>query len=409
MKRADNNDNPDQVILTLKTFFGLEEVLKEELLEMGYTDIQVLNRAVQFQGTWSDVYYLNLHVRTAIAVLVQIASFRIDKEEDLIKKASRIDWSLYFSNDKTFAVKGAIFSKIFRHSQYPFLLVKDAIVDHFRDKKEPRPNVQLKAPQVMFDLYIREREVTISLNTSGAPLFQRGYRDSVGEAPLNEVVAAGMLRLSGWDKKTNLYDPFCGSGTILIEAALMAADVPPAIERQHFAFKNFNNFDSVLWNTLVEEGQKRIVDLPCEIFGSDKNEDMMMKAKRNLRGVGLARLVDVKPESFQDMKKPFESGMIITNPPYGERMGSGIEEMYDELGTWFKHEMTGFTCWVISSNEEAFKCIGLRPERKIKVFNGDLECSFRKFTIYDGSKKDVYQNQDEIEGAEESGEETEME
>lgn len=378
--------------ITLKTFFGLEEVLKGELEEMGYSDITVLNRAVQMEGTLKDVYYLNYWCRCAISILVQIEKFRIKDEQDLYKKAAKIDWTSYFDEKKTFAVKGAIFSQLFRHSQYPYLLVKDAIVDQFRDQGKERPNVQVKTPQVLFDLYIRENEVTISLNTTGAPLFQRGYRDSVGEAPLNEVVAAGLLRMTEWDKKTPLYDPFCGSGTILIEAAMMALNMPPAIERQHFAFKNFKNFDAELWASITDNAYERPAELPVQIFGSDKSAEMMMKAKRNLRGLGLARWIDVKPDAFQDSKKPFEKGMVITNPPYGERMGEEVEEMYDEFGTWIKHELTGFTCWVISSNQEAFKSIGLRPERKIKLFNGDLECSFRKFSIYEGSKKDQFQD-----------------
>lgn len=389
MSKPDKSQN-STFIITLKTFFGLEEVLKGELEEMGYSNIQILNRAVQMEGTLEDVYKLNYWSRCAISVLVQIAKFKIKDEQDLYKKASKIDWTSYFDERKTFAVKGAIFSQLFRHSQYPYLLVKDAIVDQFRDLGRERPNVQVKTPQVLFDLYIRENEVTISLNTTGAPLFQRGYRDSVGEAPINEVVAAGLLRLAEWDKKTPLYDPFCGSGTILIEAAMMALNMPPAIERQHFAFKNFKNFDADLWSSITENAYERPNELPVQLFGSDKSAEMMMKAKRNLRGLGLARWIEIKPDAFQDSKKPFENGMVITNPPYGERMGEEMEEMYDEFGTWIKHELTGFTCWVISSNQDAMKSIGLRPERKIKLFNGDLECTFRKFSIYEGSKKDQY-------------------
>jgi putative N6-adenine-specific DNA methylase len=406
MKSIDEQVN-GELTITLKTFFGFENVLKEELEEMGYTQIEVLNRAVQVKGTWADVYSLNYTCRCAISVLVQLAHFRIDKEEDLYKKALKIDWVSIFDPNKTFAVKGAIFSTIFRHSQYPFLLVKDAIVDSFRDKGFDRPNVQVKAPQVMFDLYIREKEVTISLNTSGAPLFHRGYRDSVGDAPLNEVVAAGLVRMSGWDRKTPFYDPFCGSGTLLIEAAMLALGMPAAIERTHFAFKNFKNFDAQLWSDLTENTWTRPASMDVEIFGSDQSAEMMMKAKRNLRGLGLARWIEVKPEAFSEMKKPFEKGFIVTNPPYGERMGDEIEELYDELGTWLKHEMSGYTAWVISSNGDALKKIGLRPTRKVKVFNGDLECSFRKFELFEGSKKDLYNESNQELGSEEESDEEE--
>ena len=386
----------EKIKITIKTVFGLEEVLKEELAELGYSDVEILNRAVQLEGTWRDVYFFNLHLRCAIAVLVEIDKFRIKNEDDLYKKAAKIDWPSYFDHTKTFAVKGAVFSSLFNHTQYPALLLKDAIVDTFRNQGMERPNVQLKTPQVMFDLYIKDVYCTVSLNTSGAPLFQRGYRDSVGEAPLNEVVAAGLLRLANWTPEQNLYDPFCGSGTILMEAAMRAANIPPAIERQHFAFKNFKNFDREMWEDIQDEASRgRITELPCKIVGSDLSADMMMKAKRNLRGLGLARLVEVKTDAFQEATKPFEEGIVVTNPPYGERIGENVETMYEEMGTWMKHELPGYECWVISSNMEALKCVGLKPSKKFRLFNGDLECSFRRFDMYKGSKKASKQGQDE--------------
>jgi putative N6-adenine-specific DNA methylase len=384
------NESTGQLIITIKTFYGLEQVLKEELEELGYSDITILNRAVQLAGEWKDVYFMNLHLRCAVSVLVQIAKFRIKDEEDLYKKAFKIDWTQYFDNTKTFAVKGAVFSKLFRHSQYPHFLLKDAIVDKFRDLGMERPDVNVKQPQVVFDLYIQETECIVSLNTSGVPLFQRGYRESVGEAPLNEVVAAGLIRMSGWDKKTDLYDPFCGSGTILIEAAMLAANIPSNIERHHYAFKNFKNFQAEVWDEIYESANKRCASLPCKIMGSDLSQDMMLMAKRNLRGLPVGRFVEVSADDFADVKKPFETGMMITNPPYGERMGTDIPEMYEALGDWMKKEMTGCTCWIISASEEGFKSVGLRPTRKLRLYNGDLECSFRKFEIYAGSKKDRY-------------------
>ena len=385
--------------ITLKTVFGLEEVLSDELKELGFSSIKILNRAVQVKGSWKDVYFLNLNIRCAISVLVQVETFYIKHEDDLYKKCMRIDWTKYFDLEKTFAVKGAVYSDLFNHTQYPFFVVKDAIVDTFRDKFEDRPDVNVKTPQVLFDVYINKNEVIISLNTSGAPLFQRGYRDSIGEAPLNEVIAAGLIRLSGWDKKSTFMDPFCGSGTLLIEAALMAAGLPPQIERQHFAFKNFKNFDAELWESILAEIPRRVTELPCDIIGSDIDAEMVTRARRNLRGLAIGRFVKTSVDAFQDVKKPSEdaTGIMISNPPYGERMGEEVEEMYEELGDWMKTEMKGFNCWVISSNLDAFKELGLRPDRKIKVFNGDLECSFRKYSIYEGSKKGKYMNKPESE------------
>lgn len=385
----------EQLTITIKTIFGVEEVLKEELNELGYNEVTVLNRAVQIQGTMSDVYYLNLHLRCAMSVLVEVKKFKIRDEQDLFKQCMKIDWTSYFDISKTFAVKGAIQSTLFTHTKFPFLLVKDAIVDTFRDKLGERPNVNIKTPQVVFDLYIKESQVTISLNTSGAPLYQRGYRTEVGEAPLNEVTAAALIRLSKWDRKSTFMDPFCGSGTLLIEAALLASGIPSNIDRQHYAFKNFIGFDSALWEKIQSEAIKTCKGFDFEILGSDIDSDMMMMAKRNLRGLPIGRFVNVTSNAFQDVKKPSDHGTIVCNPPYGERMGDGIEEMYQELGDWFKNELKGWNCWVISSNEEGFKSVGLKPTTKVKLFNGDLECSFREFRIFDGFRKDFLKGQNE--------------
>lgn len=384
------SDKDKMLVITMKTFFGFEEVLQEELAELGFVESTKLNRAVQVMGKWRDVYYLNVHLRCALSVLVEVKKFRIREEDDLYKQAMKIDWTAYFDVKKTFAVRGAVYSDFFKHSQFPFLLVKDAIVDTFRKKINDRPDVHTKKPQVMFDVYINNREVTISLNTSGAPLFQRGYRDETGIAPMNEVAAAGLIRMTGWDRKSTFVDPFCGSGTFLIEAALMAANLPATLERHHYAFKNFANFDEEVWQEILDAIPTRVTELPCDIIGSDKNAEMVMKARRNLRRLPIGRFVKVSADSFDEVKQPGESGVMVTNPPYGERMGDEIDELYEALGDWMKTEMQGFDCWIVSANLEAFKSVGLRPDRKVKVFNGSLECSFRKFKIYAGSKKGKY-------------------
>ena len=379
----------ERLLVTVKTFFGLEDVLIDELTELGYLKAVKLNRAVQVKvSEWEDVYRLNLHLRCALTVLVEIASFEIRKEADLYQQCTHIDWTAYFSVDKTFAVKGAVFSDIFKHSQYPFLLVKDAIVDTFRKKSGQRPNVNIKTPQLLFDLHVSGSKVTISLNTSGAPLFQRGYREATGNAPLNEVVAASLLRMSGWDKNSDLIDPFCGSGTILIEAALLAAGIPSNIERQHYAFKNFSNFDAELWDRIWNLANIRVKGLSCRISGSDRSAEMVLKARRNLRRVSVGRFVETHVSEFKDVENISTKGYIITNPPYGERISENIEELYGELGNWMKHEMKGFNCWVLSSSETGFKSIGLKPDKKIRLYNGDLECSFRSFNIFEGTLKE---------------------
>jgi len=382
------NDKKNDFLLTIKTFYGAEQVLKEELEELGYKDVVLLNRAVQLHGNLKDIYFLNFHLRCALSILVQIASFRIKNEEDLYKQAKKIDWTTYFDVNKTFAVKGAINSDLFRNTHYPFLLIKDAICDTFREKLDDRPNVEKKVPQVVIDAYIRNDEVVLSLNTSGAPLFQRGYRTETGVAPLNEVTAAILIRLSGWDRKSDFMDAFCGSGTLLVEAALLALNIPSNCERQHYAFKNFKNYDEKLWTEIYEAVNRRPQPLPFKISGSDINSEMVMKAKRNLRAFPFGRFIDITVNDFKDVQPTSSNGTLISNPPYGERMGEELDEMYEAMGDWFKNSLQGWNCWVISSNYEAIKHIGLKPSKKIKLYNGDLECSFRKFEIFGGSRRE---------------------
>lgn len=381
--------NQQQFVITLKTFFGFEQTLQEELSELGYKDVAIKNRAVQLKGSWNDVYRLNYLVRCAISVLVEIKRFNIRQEQDLYEGAKQIRWHEWFGSQKTFAVKGAVFGSVFKHSQYPYLLVKDAIVDRFREAGEERPNVNVKAPNVMVDLYIQNNEVIISLNTSGLPLFQRGYRQSVGEAPLNEVVAAGLIRMSGWDRKSAFLDPFCGSGTLLIEAGMLAAGIPAAYERNHFAFMSLKNFQQDAWQSFIEEQDyRKPIQLDFPLIGVDIKDEMVMNTKRNARALGLARHLDIQSGHFKNISLPQEKGMIITNPPYGERMGDEVEELYGEFGTWLKHDMSGWSACVISSNNTALNQIGLKPSFKQKVYNGDLECSFRKYDLFEGTHKE---------------------
>lgn len=394
----------NNLVITIKTLFGLEKVLQEELQELGYKESEILNRAVQLKGSWEDVYRLNFRLRVAISVLVEVGTFRINREDDLYDAAKKIDWTSYFDKNKTFAVKGAVFSSLFSHSQYPMLVVKDAIADTFRDKFGERPDVNVKSPQVMFDVYINDKTVTVSLNTSGLPLFQRGYRQEVGDAPINEVLAAGLLRLSGWDRKSTLIDPMCGAGTIAIEAALLAADIPSMIERTHYAFKNFKSYDEEAWERVRKEGNQKPIDLGFEILAYDIDGEMIQKAKRNSKVAPIGNMIKFERQDALTLEAPTTSGTLICNPPYEERMGENVEELYEGLGNTFKHQFTGFNCWVISSNMDAFKHIGLRPDKRIKVFNGNLECSFRQFQIFEGTKREQYQDSDD---ADDNSEKTE--
>jgi putative N6-adenine-specific DNA methylase len=379
-----------ELTLTVKCFFGFEETLIEELNELGYQKkVSKLNRAVQLKGTWKDVYFLNLHLRCAISILVEITTFRIKSEDDLYQQAKKINWSNFFDVNKTIAVRGAIFSDLFTSTHYPNLLLKDAVVDHFREIDGNRPDVELKRPQVMLDLYINNFEATISVNTSGNPLFQRGYRSTAGDAPINEVVAASLIRMSGWDRKTTFIDPFCGSGTFLIEAALLASGIPSNIERQHYAFKNFKNFDAELWDETYNKATRIVRSLPCEILGSDISDEMVLKSRRNLRTFSFGRFVKISAKPFEEVTTTDdEKVFILTNPPYDVRMDADVELLYQDIGTWLKHEIKDGKACLISSSIEGMKSVGLKPSRKVKVYNGNLDCSFRIFDLFEGKRKE---------------------
>lgn len=375
--------------ITVKTLYGFEKILQDELAELGYKKTTPLNRAVQLNGGWEDVYRLNYRCRLAISVLVKIKSFSLHKEDDLYKEAKKIDWPNYFDVEKTFAVKGAIFSTLFSHTQYPMLVVKDAIADVFRDEKGKRPNVNIKAPQVLIDLYVKDKTATLSINTSGKPLFQRGYRQETGDAPMNEVLASGIIRLSGWDRKSTFINPMCGSGTLAIEAALWAADIPAMIERHHYAFKNFSSYDESIWERVQAEGNHRPIPLDFEILASDIDGQMVNMAKRNSRMAPIGNMIKFERQDMLTLEAPNEKGILICNPPYGERMGDDSEELellYQNMGDAFKTNFTGYSCWVISSNIDVLKHLGLRPDKKIKLYNGKLECSFRQFKVFEGTR-----------------------
>ena len=345
---------------------------------------------VKYEGNKELLYRSNIWLRTAISVLMPIETFHFKDEDDLKKKLSFIKYSTYFSVTKSFAVKGAVNSKAFNHSQYPLLLLKDAIADHFRDSFNKRPDVDKSKPNVVFDLHIQDNECTVSLNSSGAPLFQRGYRKNVGEAPLNEIVAAGFIMRSGWDMKSDLIDPFCGSGTIPIEAALMANDLPPMIERKNFAFKHWKDYDVNLFEALQDEiPRKPKAGLKFKIIGSDTDTQMVLNSRENSRMLPVDNILKFEAKDFKDQEAPSEKGMLICNPPYGERLElEAIEEFYGEIGTFFKHKMGGFDCWIISSSVDGLKSVGLKPAKKIRVYNGDLECDFRKYEIFPGKLKE---------------------
>lgn len=373
--------------LVAKTLFGLESVLGKEIEELGGKNVRVENRAVSYEGDMALLLKSNLWLRTAIAVLMPISTIRFKKKEDLIKAFSKLNFSEYMTSDQKFAVKGAVNSPEFTFDKYPMLLLKDAVVDHFMRKEGSRPNVDKMRPQIVFDLHISHDICTISLNSSGAPLFQRGYRTGTGAAPLNEVVAAGLILLSGWDGKKAFIDPFCGSGTLPIEAAMIAHGIAPATARKHFAFQHWKNFDKALWAKIKAEAPL-VPDRTVKtvIIGSDTDGDVILKARQNVKALPLGRSIEFEVKDFKDVVPPDENGVLITNPPYGQRLESeNLNELYKEIGDFFKHKLGGYECWVLSSDIDALKSIELKPSSKTRIFNGSLSCEFRNYTIFKGS------------------------
>lgn len=372
--------------ITIKTVFGLEPALEQNLQELGYKDIRLINRGAQITGTWEDVYRLNYELRCGISVLIEIAHFRFENKDELYKNIRQLGWTQLFDGKKTFAIRGFASSKLFPNTQFPLLLAKDAIVDDFRARTGSRPNVDLKNADVVLDLHILDNHATISINTSGDPLFKRGYRKETGLAPLNEVVAAGMIYLSGWDRKSAFIDPMCGSGTLAIEAAMIASNTAAGKLRESFTFMHLSNFDRTLWEKNVEEADQKTTNFESKIYASDDSEMMINKARRNIRTLPFTKNIELNTIDFRDFKKPSETGVVITNPPYGERIGENVEALYKDLGDWMKQQMTGFNCWILSSNKDAFNAIGLKANKTIKMFNGSLPCDFRKYEIFAGKK-----------------------
>jgi putative N6-adenine-specific DNA methylase len=368
--------------ITIKTVFGLEPALEQNLRELAYENVQLINRGVQIQGTWEDVYRLNYELRCGISVLVELSHFHFADQDDLYNKIRALGWTQLFDGRKTFAIRGFAKSELFPNTQFPLLLAKDAIVDDFRARTGARPNVDLKNAEVVLDLHIHENQATVSINTSGDPLFKRGYRKETGLAPLNEVVAAGMIYLSAWDKKSTFLDPMCGSGTLAIEAAMIASNTPAGKLRESFTFMHLKNFDRPLWNQIVATAEDKTVQCEAKIYASDESETMINKARRNIRTLPFARAIILETIDFRSIKKPSNSGVVITNPPYGERIGENVEQLYKDMGDWMKQQMSGFDCWILSSNKDAFKSVGLKANRTIKLFNGSLPCDFKKFEMF---------------------------
>lgn len=375
------------------TFFGLEDILYNELEELGAEKLNKLNRAVAFQGSTAMLYKTNLHLRTAIKILKPIAKFRVFDQKSLYKGIRSIDWSKYMDNHTTFAIDTAVSSKHFNHSGFVALKSKDAIADQFRSRTGKRPSVDLKNPAVSINIHLAGENCTVSINTSGNALFKRGYRTQTGIAPLNEALAAGMIQLSGWDKKSPLLDPMCGSGTLPIEAALYARSIAPGLFRKNFGFQKLPDFDPRLWKLIKDQAEQQIRPLKAPIFASDISNKALALTRQNIENASLAGKIDIAQHKFEELKPPAPEGWIVVNPPYDERLkNQNIDELYAEIGSRLKHHFDGYQVWLLSSNTQALKHIGLRPSGKKILYNGALECRFLKYSMYKGSRKEKSNN-----------------
>ena len=374
--------------IKVTTFFGLEDVLEKELHQLGGKDIVPFKRGVSVVGDLGFLYKINLCLHTALKVIIPIVKFEANNEQELYDNIKLIEWERFISNTDTIMIEGVTNSEIFTHSLFVSQKVKDGIVDRFREKTGSRPDVDLIHPAFKVYVHIFKNEVSLHLDSSGDPLYKRGYRSDINEAPMKEVLAAGLVKLSGWEKHLQLIDGMCGAGTIAIEAALWANNIPPGYYRNEFGFMKWQNFDETLYETIYESSINKIKNEPVEIIANDIDNPTLKKAITNTKNAKVDDVVSCINQSFFDITPTRKGGVIILNPPYGERMPvTEIEKLYKEIGDKLKKDFKGFSAWIISSSPEAIKSIGLRPSRRIHLFNGSLECRFLKFDLYDGSKK----------------------
>ena len=374
--------------MVAKTLFGFEELLAKELTQLGAQSVKIGVRHVSFVGDKGFMYKANMGIRTAIKILKPISTFKVINETELYNKINALPWENYLKSDGTLAVGATLNGDTFTHSQYVALKTKDAIVDRFRDQTGERPNVDLRFPDLKIDIHIDRHFCTVSLDSSGESLHKRGYKIATNIAPINEVLAAGLVMLSGWDGQSDFMDPMCGSGTVLVEAAMIACNIPPNLMRNEFGFERWEDWDVDLFEKIEESLLSKTRDFHHKIMGFDKSPSAVEKAIQNVENSKLDDFIYIKHEDFFKTQKGGDAHLhMVFNPPYGERLDINMESFYGSIGSTLKHKYPGTNAWMISSNMEALKHIGLRPSRKIKLFNAKLEAKFVKYEMYEGTKK----------------------
>ena len=375
--------------ITVKTLDGLEEVLAQEITDLGGQNISCGNRAVFFEGDLGMVYRANYRLRTALRVFRQIDSFTFSNADDFYVNCMKIKWEMYMNLNHTFAVQSTVFHyNICKNSMFASLKVKDAIVDRLRQRLGNRPNVDTKNPDIIFHVHVAHDQCTLSIDSSGESLHKRGYRQVQGDAPLNEVLAAGMILLSGWKGDGDLIDPMCGSGTIPIEAALIAKNIPPGRYRKEFAFMSWKDFDEELFLKIREEAETR--NFEGRIHASDIGKNQVLGAQTNARAARVFNLINFAAADFTRLDLDFSNAVMIMNPPYGERLNpADLESLYGKIGERLKHHFAGNKAWIISSSQVLLNAVGLKASRKYKLFNGALECSYQLYEIFEGKRKEL--------------------
>lgn len=375
--------------LIAKTLYGLEDVLKAELESLGAGKVIKGRRSVSFEGDREMLYKANYSLHTAVSILKPLLSFNIVKARDLYRRSLEYQWEDIMDPGQSFSVVPVVNSSLFSHTAYPALVIKDAIADRFRRKTGRRPSVDKQNPDIVVNCHISEKHVDISLDSTVVPLFKRGYRRMSSEAPLNEVLAAGIIIMSGWNMRSPLLDPMCGSGTIAIEAALLARRIPPGKFRDFFGFMNWPDYDHQLYKRVCREAESKIIPLPTSISCSDNSPGSIRIARSNIREAELEGDIHTNVKDFLESDSRGSEYIIIMNPPYGERLDKGnIENLYSGIGERLKHAYTGSTAWLLSSNKEAIAKIGLKPSLKYTLYNGKLEVKLLKYELYRGSIKD---------------------
>ena len=373
--------------MVAKTLYGLEDVLAEELTAMGAKDVMTGRRMVSFTGDKAMLYKANFHCRTALRILKPLVQFKAGHADQVYQGVRFIEWDQYFTPEQTFAVDAVVNSENFTHSKFVAYRTKDAIADYFYDKYENRPSVRVNNPDFYVHVHISHNDCTVSLDSSGESLHKRGYRVSQVAAPLNEVLAAGMILKTGWRGESHFIDPMCGSGTLLIEAAMIALNIAPGVFRKEFAFERWPDFDSDLFDEICsDDSAERSFDYKC--YGSDISPEAIGKAMKNVRNTSLSKYIELKILPFQQFVDAQRPGILVTNPPYGERISvNDLFDLYSMIGERLKHVFSGYNAWIISNKEECFEKIGLRPRQRMKLMNGDLECEYRCYELFEGKRK----------------------